>query len=65
MKNIRWKVLINNPLNNERLSEEVFENINQIASKYDFLSLQKWRNICLGRSKVYKTFVNVEKLTSA
>jgi hypothetical protein len=61
MKTIYWRVSINNPINNETIGEEVFENINDIADKYKFLSLQKWRNICLGRSRIYNTFLNVEK----
>lgn len=65
MKTIRWKVQINNPITNDKIEEEIFDNINQIAVAYEFLSLQKWRNICLGRSRVYNTFLNVEKLTSA
>lgn len=64
MKNIQWKVEIHNPITKQKLEEEIFSNIHQIAEQYDFLSLQKWRNICLGRSKVYNTFLNVEKITS-
>ena len=65
MKNIKWEVKINNPITMDKLEEGVFDNINQIAEEYNFLSLQKWRNICLGRSKVYNTFLNVRKITSA
>jgi len=65
MKSIKWKVEIHNPITKDKLEEEIFSNINDIALTYNFLSLQKWRNICLGRSRVYSTFLNVEKLTSA
>ena len=64
MKSIKWKVEIHNPITKDKLEEEIFSNINDIALAYNFLSLQKWRNICLGRSRVYNTFLNVEKITS-
>lgn len=61
MKSINWSVSILNPTNNDILENKEFKNIEEIAKKYDYLPLSTWRNICLGRSKVYNKFICVNK----
>ena len=61
MKNIKWSVSILNPSTNDILETNEFNNIEEISSRYDYLPLSTWRNICLGRSKVYSKFICVNK----
>lgn len=63
MKNIKWNIKIKNPLNDEILEEKIFNKVDDITGTYPFLSKEKWRNICLGRSKVYSVMVEVSKIT--
>ena len=63
MKQINWSVKILNPVNkNHILETQKFKTIEEIFKKYPNLPLSTWRNICIGRSKIYKNFINVDKL---
>jgi len=63
MKKINWKVKIHNPINYDEILEEAeFKSIEEISNKYNKIPLNTWRNICIGRSKVYKHFIDVEKV---
>lgn len=57
-----WKVSIYNPVSNELIEENLFNTINEISNKYQNINLNTWRNICMGRSKIYKKFINIEKI---
>lgn len=63
MKQINWSVKILNPVNkNHILETNTFRTIEEIFNKYPNLPLSTWRNICIGRSKIYKNFINVDKM---
>tara|TARA_B110000046_G_C13009468_1_gene406029 strand:+ start:2593 stop:2883 length:291 start_codon:yes stop_codon:yes gene_type:complete len=62
MKNINWNVKIYNPLSREILSQQQFKSIEDIKVKYPDIPLSTWRNISIGRSKVYNKFIEVEKI---
>lgn len=57
-----WKISILNPVSNEVIEENLFNTINEVFNKYSNIKLNTWRNICMGRSKVYKNFIKVEKV---
>lgn len=62
MKSIKWNVKIKNPLTAEILDSKDFNKVDDITDVYPFLTKEKWRNICLGRSKVYSVVVEVNKI---
>ena len=57
-----WKIAILNPVSNEIIEENLFNTINEINEKYKDINLNTWRNICMGRSKIYKKFIIVSKI---
>lgn len=61
MKNICWKVCFYNLVNDDTIEEVCFDNIEDISKAYPKIPLHTWRNICLGRSKVYDRFLSVHK----
>tara|TARA_R110002153_G_scaffold212442_1_gene365086 strand:+ start:16327 stop:16566 length:240 start_codon:yes stop_codon:yes gene_type:complete len=62
MKNYQWRLKIKNPTNLEIMNEEIFNNIKDIHNKYTHLPLSTWRNIGMGRSKVYSTIYDLNKI---
>ena len=62
MKNTNWEVEILNPINQELIEKNTFKSIEDISNKYKNITLSTWRNIALGRGKVYKKFINVKKI---
>lgn len=62
MKSINWKIKILNPVSEDIIEETNFKNINDIAEKYSKIPLSTWRNIALGRSKIYSKFIVCEKI---
>ena len=61
MKNIKWNVKIINPMNEDELLHKLYDSIEHIHTEHTYLPLSTWKNIALGRSKVYKNFINIEK----
>ena len=57
-----WKVEVLNPVNNTVIQSSNHRTINEIANKYNSINLATWRNICMGRSKVYNKFIKVSKI---
>ena len=57
-----WNVEVLNPINNEVLSSKTFNTINDISNEYSNINLNTWRNICMGRSKVYNQFIKIKKI---
>tara|TARA_Y100000004_G_C8602907_1_gene281332 strand:- start:85 stop:357 length:273 start_codon:yes stop_codon:yes gene_type:complete len=57
-----WEVEVLNPVNNNVISKSVHSTINDIANTYKNINLNTWRNICMGRSKVYNNFIKVNKV---
>ena len=61
MKSIYWSLKVLNPINNEVLLNEEHPNIDEIAEKYSYLPHSTWKNIGMGRCKIYNRFINLEK----
>ena len=61
MKNIKWNVKLSNPMNGEQLEHKLYDSIEHIHKEHSYLPLPTWRNIAMGRSKVYNPFISVEK----
>ena len=57
-----WKIEVYNPVNNEIIQSSNHSTINEIFEKYPKINLSTWRNIAMGRSKVYNKFIKVIKL---
>lgn len=62
MKNTNWRVQVLHPINKNVLEEKTFRNVEDISAHYQNLPLSTWRNISIGRSKVYNNFINMEKV---
>lgn len=56
-----WKLNILNPATNEVLSTETFNSLREISEKYKNIPFNTWRNISIGRSKVYEKFLFLKK----
>jgi hypothetical protein len=56
-----WNVSVLNPITNEEILKSSHNTIDEIADKYTQINLNTWRNICMGRSKVYNKFIKVSK----
>ena len=56
-----WKVSFLNSLNGETLNEKTFRTIEEIHKEYQHIPLSTWRNISIGRSKIYDKFLKLEK----
>tara|TARA_B110000285_G_scaffold125967_1_gene142050 strand:- start:301 stop:543 length:243 start_codon:yes stop_codon:yes gene_type:complete len=61
MKNTFWEITIKNPANDNVIERKQFDCIADISKQYQKISETTWRNIALGRSKVYKNFIEMEK----
>tara|TARA_R110000787_G_scaffold22553_2_gene65361 strand:- start:377 stop:631 length:255 start_codon:yes stop_codon:yes gene_type:complete len=62
MKSIKWKITILHPVSEDIIEESFFDNITEIAEKYKRIPISTWRNIALGRSKIYSKFIVCEKI---
>ena len=54
-----WRVVVLNPTNNSVIQTSTHFTINDIHKTYNNISLSTWRNICMGRSKIYSKFIKV------
>lgn len=61
MKSICWNVKFFNPTNQELLKEERHTHIQSLADKYPHIPLPTWRNMGMGRSKIYEPFIKLKK----
>ena len=61
MKSIIWKLSILNPATNEVISNEQFNSLREISIKYKNIPFNTWRNISIGRSKIYEKFLFLQK----
>lgn len=57
-----WRVVVLNPTNNSVIQTSTHFTINDIHKTYNNISLSTWRNICMGRSKIYSKFIKVTKV---
>lgn len=62
MKITNWKVSVLNPANKNVLEVKTFRNIEDISIHYPLIPLATWRNISIGRSKIYDNFIKLEKI---
>ena len=56
-----WNVSVLNPITNEEIMKSKHNTIDDIANTYKQINLNTWRNVCMGRSKVYNKFIKVTK----
>ena len=62
MKSIFWNVKFLNPVDGKSiLREETHPHIQSLADKYPHIPLPTWRNMGMGRSKIYEPFIQLEK----
>ena len=57
-----WRVIVLNPTDNSVIQSSTHPTINDIYKTYSNINLSTWRNICMGRSKVYSKFIKVTKV---
>ena len=57
----KWIVEFINPITEYTLNKTYHSTIDDIAEQYKQINLNTWRNICMGRSKVYDKFIKVSK----
>ena len=57
-----WKLEVYNPVTNQIIDVSNHSTINDIYEKHPKINLATWRNIAMGRSKVYNKFIKVRKL---
>lgn len=62
MKITNWKVDFLHPINKDVIYSKTFKNIEEIADTHKDIPLSTWRNISIGRSKIYNKFINLEKV---
>jgi len=62
MKFINWRVRFINPITKDILEEKIFPSIEEIHNNYSFIKLTTWRNMSIGRSRVYSPFLRVDKI---
>lgn len=57
-----WNIQVLNPVSNEIIEQSNHTTIDDIYKKYPNIPLNTWRNICMGRSKIYEKFIKVKKI---
>ena len=62
MKKIKWKITVLHPLSEDIIEERIFNSLYEVAEQYKRIPLLTWRNIGLGRSKIYSKFILCEKI---
>ena len=63
IKSIKWEVKILNPIDNTLdIYNRKYCSIRDIADDHSFLPYDTWRNIAVGRSKVYDAFIKLLKV---
>ena len=61
MKNTYWEISIKNPVNDDIIEKNNFDSIKECSEKYNKIPLSTWRNIAMGRSKIYNNFIKMVK----
>ena len=56
-----WVVSVLNPITADEIMKSSHSTIDEIAKHYPQINLNTWRNICMGRSKIYSKFIKVIK----
>tara|TARA_R110002073_G_scaffold320989_1_gene496858 strand:+ start:16026 stop:16226 length:201 start_codon:yes stop_codon:yes gene_type:complete len=61
MKNIIWELKVFNPLNDELLMDKTFTSLKEVSENFTKIPFNTWRNISIGRCKIYDKFLTLEK----
>lgn len=61
VKSINWQVEVVNPMTNQVVNSATYNSIEDIHKEHSYLPISTWRNVCMGRSKVYTPFLRVSK----
>lgn len=61
VKSINWQVEVVNPMTNQVVNSATYNSIEHIQKEHSYLPISTWRNVCMGRSKVYSPFLRVSK----
>lgn len=61
VKNINWNLRMFNPTDKTVIHSTTYNNIEEIHKEHPYITLPTWRNIAIGRSKIYKNFIEIEK----
>ena len=56
-----WNLEVINPVSNEVILSTTHNTIDEIYESYPKIPLNTWRNICVGRSKIYNNFISIRK----
>ena len=59
MKNTYWEISIKNPVNDDIIEKNNFDSIKECSEKYNKIPLSTWRNIAMGRSKIYNNCIKM------
>lgn len=62
MKKTIWKLEVLHPLNQNVIQTTRHKTLKEISSSNPSIPFNTWRNIAIGRSKVYEKFIKLEKL---
>lgn len=61
MKKVLWNLKVLHPLNQSVIQVEHFNTLKEISEKHKTIPFNTWRNIAIGRSKVYNNFIQLDK----
>ena len=59
VKHVKWSV----DFKNDNHDSKYYCSIKELADDNPLLNYDTWRNIAVGRSKVYKNFINLENVS--
>ena len=57
-----WQLKVFNPVDGEVMLTQDFRSLNDVAKKFPKIKYDAWRNLTIGRSKVYKPFFDIKKI---
>ena len=57
-----WRITFFDTLSGKKLKTEVFDSIKSLSKKHKQLNEETWRNVSLGRSRVYDPFFKLEHI---
>lgn len=61
MKSTYWSIEVLHPATNTTIETKQFDNILDISKHYKNIPLSTWRNMAIGRCKIYKKFIKICK----
>tara|TARA_R110002126_G_scaffold31387_2_gene101113 strand:- start:663 stop:839 length:177 start_codon:yes stop_codon:yes gene_type:complete len=57
-----WQLTVFNPIDGEKMMNKNFKSLNDIHKEFPKIKYDAWRNLAIGRSKIYKPFFDVKKI---